>query len=87
MHNSKQHLNKLSKNTWNSNSHLTVSYLATSGIEIFVDSDQAKTARGKHILKLPQWLSVIIQVSFSSPYHHSFMFSEHGQKSHVFNKV
>ena len=78
-----QHSNKSSKNTWNSNSHLTVSYLAHQWHWNFSwYSAQAKTARETD----SQVSSVIVRYN-PSPYHHSFMFSEHAQKSQVFSKV
>ena len=75
-----QHSKNSSKNTWNSNSHLTVSYLATSGIEIFLGIVIKRKQRGKQILKLPQWLSVIIQAriitvlcSVGTPKNHKYL--------------
>ena len=75
-----QHSNKSSKNTWNSNSHLTVSYLATSGIETFLGIVLKPKQRGKQILKFPQWLSGIIQAriiivlcSVSTPKNHKYL--------------
>ena len=70
----------LLSNTWNSNSHLTVSYLATSGIEIFLGIVIKPKQRGKQILKFPQWLSCIIQAriiivlcSVSTPKNHKYL--------------